>query len=56
VAETGQFDVVGHDGQDNLNGQGGSPDTLVGSNAFDVLDDNAVDGMVEFLADWIDVT
>ena len=45
-------------GADTLNGQGGSPDTLVGSDAFDLLNDNAgsdlVDNTFEFVADWID--
>ena len=50
--------LIGHDGEDNLNGQGCGPDTLVGSDAFDILDDNAgsdlVDGAFVFAADWID--
>jgi hypothetical protein len=50
--------LIGHDREDNLNGQGGSPDTLIGSDAFDTINDNAgsdlVDGMFAFVADWID--
>ena len=50
--------LIGHDGQDNLDGQGGDPDTLVGSDSFDILDDNGgldtVDNNFVFMADWID--
>ena len=50
--------LIGHDGEDNLNGQGGSPDTLVGSDAFDTINDMAgsdlVDGAFVFAAEWSD--
>ena len=41
-----------------MDGQGGSPDTLVGNDAFDILNDNAgsdlVDNTFAFVAGWID--
>ena len=50
---------VDHDGPVNLDSQRGSPNTLVGSDAFDTIDDNAgsdlVDHTFEFVADWIGV-
>jgi hypothetical protein len=50
--------LIGHDGRDNLDGQGGDGDTLVGQDAFDILDDNngldIVDNKFVFFADWID--
>ena len=50
--------LIGGNGADELNGQGGNPDTLVGNDSFDVLDDNmgedVVDNTFVFTADWID--
>jgi hypothetical protein len=52
--------LIGEDGLDDLDGQGGI-DTLAGGNSFDIIEDNGGtdfhdESFNDFTADWINAT